>query len=75
VNMRDLARQIAKHEGKKIGVNIAQISEIMGLVADCFYADQDRIIQLLYSAGKRRCSRRARELARVLRLHKKAKRK
>jgi len=37
--IKGLASAIAKREGKKVQVNIAQINEILGVLSDIFYED------------------------------------
>jgi len=68
VNMNDLARLVARNEGKRVGVNIAQTAEILGVISDLFATMPGEMCKLFIAAGLRRS--RA-----VLRQHKKAKRK
>jgi hypothetical protein len=58
MNMRQLATAITKAEGKKLSVNVAQVSEILGLVADYFWADTALMVKLFVDAGVRRASAR-----------------
>jgi len=56
--MRKLAKEIAKKEGKKKSVSIAQIAEILGILSDLLAGkDGMEILEVLYSNGKRRAKK------------------
>lgn len=58
MNMRKLAKEIAKKEGKKKSVSIAQIAEILGILSDLLAGkDGMEILEVLYSNGKRRAKK------------------
>lgn len=54
MTFNELATMIAKKEGRKKQVDIAQISEVLGLVCDCVHAAPTEVLPLLFAVGKRR---------------------
>ena len=59
-SIKQLAREITKREGLKKQVNIAQISEILGVLSDLMYEDfKGRIEWLLIENGQRRSEKKA----------------
>lgn len=60
-NVSDIAKELAKREGKKKQVNIAQLSEQLGHLSDMIFEQirsglrsGDLISQILYKNGSRR---------------------
>lgn len=52
INMNDFAQIIAQEENGKKEVNIAQIKEIMKIIAKELYNDTDLLIRFLKYGGK-----------------------
>lgn len=52
-NLNDLAQAIAKREGQKVSLSIAQVKEVLAIVSDYVWCDSD-VIELLIKAGRRR---------------------
>lgn len=58
MNLNDLARKIAKREGKRVNVNIAQIKEIIRLVLGLLaLLDLVTVTDLLKEANAKRIAR------------------
>lgn len=60
--IKGLASAIAKREGKKVQVNIAQINEILGVLSDIFYEDIYYKLSpedILFENGKKRAKKKA----------------
>lgn len=56
VNMNDIAKKICDKEGKKKGVSIAQVKEILGVFADIMWNDPNVLVAFLSYAGRRKAS-------------------
>jgi len=54
MNITDIAREIARREGKKKQVNIAQIKEILGILSDLVYEEPGLVVLALTKNGARR---------------------
>lgn len=52
MNLNELAKEIAKREGKKVQVNIAQIKEILRVMKDIF-EDRPEDVQILQKGIKK----------------------
>jgi hypothetical protein len=52
-NMRDLAREICKLEGKKVQVNIAQVSEVLCCLVDIIARQPLRVVKILMTRTER----------------------
>jgi hypothetical protein len=57
MNIKEIVKEIAEREGKTKEVSIGNIREILGIVADLLYVDDDTVIAVL-SLGKRRYIKR-----------------
>jgi len=57
MKIKDLVAKIAKKEGKKKGVNIAQLSEVVAIISDLAVKDPE-VIACLWVNGKRRARRK-----------------
>ena len=53
MNIHLLAVEITKKEGKKKSLSIAQVKEVIGLVADEIYLDPELLQKLLALGSKR----------------------
>lgn len=53
INLNDMADMISEKEGKKEEVNIAQIKEVLGVVAQCLYENPELVGKVL-ALGKAR---------------------
>ncbi len=58
MNLRELASEITRREGKRINCSVGQVSEIIALVADALYADST-IANRMWRAGERRAKAKA----------------
>lgn len=56
--IKALAKEICKREGKKKQVDIAQVSEILGVLSDIVYDDFYHTLGLLFWNGHRRWKKR-----------------
>ena len=50
-------KAITDIEGKKVPVNIAQVSEVVGIIADKFHENPDAVIALLKEQGEKRAGK------------------
>lgn len=64
MTIKTLAKLIAKHEGKKVQVNIAQINEILGVLSDLVYEKNindkytfAQIFAAIYNNGEKRAKK------------------
>lgn len=58
--IKGLASAIAKREGKKVQVNIAQINEILGVLSDLFYSGNiSGMLVMLFENGQKRAKNKA----------------
>lgn len=57
MNLNKLAALITKQEGKKKSLPIAQVKEVLGLVAEVIYKDSEALFALL-KLGERRGTRK-----------------
>ena len=53
MNVKEIVKEITEREGKTQEVSIGNVREIVGIIADILYADDDNVITIL-SLGKRR---------------------
>lgn len=53
MNINEIAKHIAKSEGLKKQVNIAQIKEIIGHVAELMASDADALLDIVQLGHKR----------------------
>jgi hypothetical protein len=53
-NMKALASEIAKREGKKSQVKMGDVREILGILSDLAFADPVGVVGLLIKNGMRR---------------------
>lgn len=62
-NLKEVATEIAKREGKKVEARIGEVREILGILCDlCYEADDTFVItDLLYNNGKRRAKRKSKK--------------
>lgn len=56
--MKALALEVAKREGLKKSISIAQIKEVLGIVSDLCIKNEGEVLILLAESGKRRAKRR-----------------
>jgi len=59
MNWNDAAAEITRREGLKKQVSIAQVKEVIGILADWFHAAPGPVIDGLASLGLRRAKARA----------------
>jgi len=56
-NMKEIATEIAKAEGKKTQARIGEVREILGLLSDMIYLDVV-VVEILINNGKRRAKKK-----------------
>lgn len=59
MNLNTLASEITKREGKRLSLSVAQVKEVVGLLADACFADA-QVVAALVAAGKRRADSKGR---------------
>jgi hypothetical protein len=50
-------KTVTDAEGKKVPVNIAQVSEVVGIIADLYHENPEQVIQLLKEQGEKRAGK------------------
>ena len=62
-NITEICMKVAKAEGKKKELSIAQIREVVGILSDMMFDAKwgARVIKLMFDNGKRRFKKRMRD--------------
>lgn len=61
MNFQNFCKKVTDREGKKVSVNIAQVSEVVGIIADMIHENPEEVIELLKEQGAKRAGKKGKK--------------